>query len=254
MELTFLGTGAADILAAVLEDNAYGRGDKNVRRYSSTLLDGEILFDCSVFTLEGLIANGFDYSDVKSLFITHFHGDHCNFACIQDLALLADRKLDIYYSEEIDFPYIDNAELHPLMVNETVLVNGYSVTALKANHSSHPLHYSIEKDGKKLFYGLDGAWLLHDTYYAMKDMNYDAMVLDATVGDYDGDYRMAEHNSIPRIRMMVKSFKTFGITNENTKIILSHLARTLHVTHLETEEKVKDDGFIVAFDGMKFSF
>jgi hypothetical protein len=38
---------------------------------------------------------------------------------------------------------------------------------------------------------------------------------------------------------------------EETKIILSHLARTLHKSHSETEELVKNDGYIVAFDGME---
>lgn len=253
MELTFLGTGAADVFGKLKEDYSFGRGDKNVRRYSSTLLDGMILFDCSIFTVEAITANGADLSKIKSLFITHFHGDHCDFGSIQQLAFHTEKPLDIYYSCDGEFPFIDNAVLHPLKEGETVNFDGYSITPFKANHNGNPFHYSIEKDGKKIFYGLDGAWLLFDTYYAMKDMNYDAMILDATVGDYDGDYRMAEHNSIPMIRMMVKSFNTFGIANENTKIILSHLARTLHVTHAETEDKVKGDGFIVAFDGMKYT-
>lgn len=253
MELLFLGTGAADVYGALKEDQSYGLGDKNVRRYSSTLLDGTILFDCSIFTVQSIIANNIDISKINRLFITHFHGDHCDFGSIQQLAFKTEKPLEIYYSAEGEFPFIDNAELHPLNVGETVNFDGYSITPFKANHNGNPYHYSIEKDGKKLFYGLDGAWLLFDTYYAMKDMNYDAMILDATVGDYNGDYRMAEHNSIPMIRMMVESFKTFGIINENTKIILSHMARTLHNVHEDTVSRVKNDGYIVAFDGMKYT-
>ena len=254
MELTFLGTGAADVCGWLKDDPKCGRDDKDVRRYSSTLLDGTILFDCSIFTVDSIEVYGIDVSKIQRLFITHFHSDHCNFGSIQQLAFKTEKPLEIYYSAEGEFPFIDNAVLHPLNAGETVEFDGYSITPFKANHNGNPYHYSIEKDGKKLFYGLDGAWLLFDTYYAMKDMNYDAMILDATVGDYNGDYRMAEHNSIPMIRMMVESFKTFGIASDNTKIILSHMARTLHKGHEETVSCVKDDGYIVAFDGMKYNF
>ena len=78
------------------------------------------------------------------------------------------------------------------------------------------------------------------------------MILDATVGDYTGDFRLAEHNSIPMIRLMLPSFQTWSVAGKHTKIVLDHLARTLHKSHQETCELVQEDGFMVAYDGMVF--
>ena len=251
MKLTFLGTGAADVMREVFEDCAFGWGEKSIRRYSSTLLDDKVLFDCSIFTLGGLALCSKDQSQIEHLLITHVHSDHVNFDAVQALAKTTKKPLNVWFLEGANPPELENVIFHPLKDREKMQVGEYLVTALKANHEAFPAHYEVEKDGKKIFYGLDGAWLLHDTYYAMKNARYDAMILDATVGDYDGDYRMAEHNSIPMIRSMEKSFKVFGIVKDETKIILSHLARTLHKSHSETEELVKNDGYIVAFDGME---
>ena len=251
MKLTFLGTGAADVLREVKEDVSFGWGNKSVRRYSSTLLDDKLLFDCSIFTLGGMDLCKKDKSKIEHLLITHFHSDHINFECVKELAKNTEKPLSVWHLEGAIVPEIENAVFHPLKSGVPTKIGEYTVTALNANHDCFPAHYVVEKDNKKIFYGLDGAWLLHDTYYAMKDAKFDAMIMDATVGDYDGDYRMAEHNSIPMIRSMEKSFKVFGIVGENTKIILSHLATSLHKPHDETEELVKNDGYIVAFDGLE---
>jgi hypothetical protein len=64
---------------------------------------------------------------------------------------------------------------------------------------------------------------------------------------------MGEHNAIPMIRMMEKSFHTFGIADENTKIVLDHLARTLHPAFDEICASVEKDGYLVAYDGMQLS-
>ena len=75
--------------------------------------------------------------------------------------------------------------------------------------------------------------------------------MDATMGNYDGDWRVCEHNSIPMVKMLVKSFKSFGVTKEDTKIVLGHLARTLHRSYEITQESVKDEGFIIGYDGLE---
>ena len=107
-----------------------------------------------------------------------------------------------------------------------------------------------EKDGKKLFYGCDGAWMMTATFNYLCNSGLDMMVLDGTVGDYEGDFRMAEHNSIPMIRLMLPSLKTKEIVTEKTKVYISHLAPRLHKSHAETVEIVKNDGICVAYDGL----
>ena len=77
------------------------------------------------------------------------------------------------------------------------------------------------------------------------------MILDATVGDYVGDFRMAEHNSIPMIRMMLESFKTCDIITDKTQLILSHLAHSLYKeTYKDYAPRLLKEGLLVAYDGM----
>jgi hypothetical protein len=85
------------------------------------------------------------------------------------------------------------------------------------------------------------------------DKKIDVMIFDATVGDYEGDFRVAEHNSIPMIRLMLPSLMTRGIITKDTDIYLSHIAPRLHKPHEQTVRLLEKDGFFVAFDGAKIS-
>ena len=114
----------------------------------------------------------------------------------------------------------------------------FNVTTLAASANSA---------GKSYKDAVGNRWAMKDK---MPEKFADMMVLDATVGDYEGDFRMAEHNSIPMIRLMLPSLKTGEIITENTKVYLSHLAPRLHKPHAETAEIVKKDGLFVAYDGL----
>ena len=65
---------------------------------------------------------------------------------------------------------------------------------------------------------------------------------------------MAEHNSIPMIRIMLPSLRTVGMIDGHTKIILSHLAPSLHKSHEETVKIADAFGATVAYDGMTAEF
>ena len=61
---------------------------------------------------------------------------------------------------------------------------------------------------------------------------------------------MAEHNSIPMIRLMLPSLKNAKIINSETKICFSHIAPSLHKSHKDTELIAKELGAYVAYDGL----
>ena len=253
MELTFLGTGAADFAKDLCEPSMK-KLDKNIRRSSALLLNRNLLIDCGPHLCDELELCQIDPCGIEHILLTHEHGDHFSVQSLGELAIRKGGPIYLWHSEQIDLPQVDGVIFCPLAAEQTYEIGGCLVTPLGANHTRGALHFSLESEGKKLFYGCDGAWLLMPTYYYMKNKAYDVMVMDATVGDYEGDYRMAEHNSIPMIRMMKKSFLTYGIATDTTKIILSHLARTLHKPYEQTCMLVKDDGFTVAYDGMVLNF
>jgi ribonuclease BN (tRNA processing enzyme) len=61
LDLLFLGSG-----------NAFAAG----RYWSSFLLNGRFLFDCSPVALPHLKRSGIAIEDIEAVFITHFHADH----------------------------------------------------------------------------------------------------------------------------------------------------------------------------------
>ncbi len=250
MHLRFLGTGAADF-SPLLETELRDRLDVNARRSSSVLIEGRFLIDCGPHVLDSMGIQGLDAAAVTDLFLTHLHSDHCDWDNIRRLAAETRQPLRIWCREDAPVEEIPGARLCPLQIGQTVETGGLTVTALEANHTSFPLHYDLEYDGKRLFYGCDGAWILYDTFYAIRGRRFDMMILDATVGDYAGDFRVAEHNSLPMLRLMAASFRSQGVVAPDGQIWLSHIARTLHKPHDELVEQAAADRFLVARDGLE---
>jgi len=258
-DLKFLGTGAADF-SPLLKTEYKEKFGLDARRSSSILLNGHILIDAGVHTYESLNITGTDISKITDIFISHLHIDHYNAEVIEKIASHREKPVKLWLPEgsleSKHFTKSANTEVKLMKNFETYeTACKIKVSAMPANHSTEYLsrHFVFEKENKKFFYGLDGAWFLFDSYYFMQNMKLDLMILDATCGDYEGDYRMAEHNSIPMIKLMLPSLKTMNIIDENSKIILSHIAPTLNKPHTETEKIVSEFGALLAFDGMEFS-
>lgn len=252
INLTFLGTSACDF-SKKLQNECKDRFDKDARRASSMLINGKYLVDAGMHILDSLRIANVPKDNITDIFVTHLHRDHFDPENVANIAAGRPEKLRLWLRGDADIPEIPNVEIKS-MENFTNYntEGGFTVTGLPANHDPDtcPRHLLFEKDGKKLLYALDGAWFLNDSYYFLKNKNLDMLVLDATCGDYEGDYRMAEHNSIPMIRLMLPSLKNFGVINDATAVYLSHLAPSLHKPHDETVELVKKDGLKVAYDGL----
>ena len=187
------------------------------------------------------------------LLLTHLHCDHYDADNVARLAAACPAPLQIYLREGACLPEIPHAELHFVKPTERFSVGDFTVTALPANHDpkAFPLHYAIERDGKRLFYGTDGAWYLTETYNFLQNKQFDCFVFDGTVGDYEGDYRLCEHNSIPMIRLMLASLRKRGVFAEDAMLFLTHIAPSLHKPHDETAELLQKDGLLLAYDGLR---
>ena len=256
MKIRFTGTCAHDyspLLKTVYKDCL----DKDARRSSGALIDGHIQIDCGDHTLDSLRIQKIPLSDIDILFLTHLHGDHYNPEHIRILAGAAERTLKIYAAaaavpelkEALEGANVDIIGL-PYLEKTQIGEEAY-VSALPANHTRFPAHYLLEIGGKKLYYATDGAWIMYDTLYYLWGQNIDMMVFDATCGDYEGDFRVAEHNSIRMIRSMCRSLKKLSVYKKDAKLYLTHLAPSLHKSHEETVEKAKKSKLLVAFDGLE---
>lgn len=251
-EITFLGTGAHDYSPRLLSE-CKDKFDDDARRSSAVLFNRTFLIDCGDHILDELRIAGADASRITDVFITHLHVDHYN---AEHLKVLAAGKnpLRVWVRKGADIPDIPNIEVHETdMGMRYEVAEGLTVTCLPANHkeSTHPQHFLFEREGRRFFYGLDGAWFLTETYNALKKAELDLIVLDCTCGEAVGEWRIGEHNTIPMIRLMFPSLKKWGALKENTEVYISHLAPSLHLSHKKTVELLKKDGIGVAHDGLK---
>lgn len=249
-ELTFLGTCAYDY-SNKLENEFKDCFDKDARRASSLLINGKYLIDCGPHALDSLRIIGKNKDEITDLFVTHTHCDHFDMDNICKLAKNRHSPLRIWVKKGARLDKIENAQIMEMKPFEKYTIDDITITGMNANHDkgAHPQHLLIERNGDKMLYGCDGGWLLNDTYNSLWNAHLTLCVLDCTVGDYNGDFRIAEHNSIPMLRLMLPALKTIGAIDENTKIYLSHIAPSLHKPHAEIEKVVKELGAYVAFDG-----
>ncbi len=221
MKILFLGTGAAD-WPLKKPENATEH-----RRLSSALIDGELLIDPGPQVLEALEQYGLE--SVKYVLVTHKHFDHY---CADTVSVLTEKGAVL-----LDFT--DNKEQ---------AVGKYKISAYAGNHGTakETLHYIISDGEKSVFYGLDGAWLLYDEVTGIKDNRPDLAVLDCTVGEAEGDYRVFEHNNI---RMVLEMKQTLAPYVD--RFCISHMARTLHKPHAELSADMEKQGVTVAYDGLE---
>ena len=242
MKLTFLGTGAADW------NGPDERGE--YRRFTSTRLDDALLIDVTRTVLDEIP----DPAAITDVFFTHSHGDHFDIEALRALA-----PCRVYAHESWARAIAgDGLTVVPLKPGEPVEAAGFTVTPMPSNHSTGrkdetTLHYLVEKDGKRLLYATDGAWLRNEEHHIIGQRTLDGIVFDATIGDgHDGDWRVFEHNSVDMIRLMLKTLLRTGRLKAGAPVFLTHMARTLHAPQAQLECQTEKP-FVVCRDGMTWT-
>ncbi len=223
MTLTFLGTGAADW-------NGFDPALGFRRRFSSALVNGDLLLDPGPDVFDAARTFSVDLSGVRRVLVTHEHADH-------------------FCPETMDRLRRAGAERAEVLPGASARVGPYAVTALPANHATCPgaRHYLISDGVKTLFYGLDGAWLTLDEVRGIRAAApVDLAVLDGTLGDAADDLRVFEHNSLPMVTALAAALSPFV-----RRFAVSHMARTLHGTHAALEARLAGTGILAAFDGLR---
>jgi len=219
MKIHFLGTGAADWKLADSKALEY-------RFFSSALIDDVLLIDPGPDVFVSAEKFSIDLSKVKYIINTHSHSDHYNLETLN--------KLQAH-----------GAVFESFKAATQRAVGEYFISAYAANHSTckDAVHFIIEKNGKRIFYGLDGAWLMYDEVAAIKQNGIDLAVLDATIGNIEGDYRIFEHNNLAMVKEIAASLK-----EDVKRFVISHMAYTLHENHKDLSKQMLEYGIETAFD------
>ena len=225
MHLHFIGTGAADWNIAAPS------ADRNFRRFSSIIINGELLVDPGpcVFEYAETFQKPELLSGVKYIVNTNPHSDHFCPATIRGLG-----RLGAYYIVTADFV--------------TVEFSRYKVTAVPANHetTAYPSHLIIDDGEKTLFYGLDGAWLPLPAIREIRRRRFAGFVFDGTLGPLEGDERIFEHNNFGMIAEMKKALSRYA-----DRFFVTHIARCAGEDHYALAEALAPSGCELAFDGFE---
>ncbi len=250
MTILFMGTGADDWSVSKRKDGEF------FRRLTSTKINDDLMVDCSAGAEDYIKMNNISLSGVKDLVITHTHGDHYNPDTIK---AILNKDIRIWAEENAIKRIASDLPQHNvcrLDLFTPVKVGEYEIIGVPANHSVSdknqiPLHYIITKGNKTLFWGCDGSWFLNQSWHEIKKYKYDLFVLDGTLGEGIGDYRIFEHNNLNMISEMSATIRSQELIKETGKIAISHISRYAHKPHEEIQKYLNKADIIVAYDGME---
>lgn len=271
MKLTYLGTAAAEGFPAVFCNCAYCNeartlGGKNIRTRSQALINEDLLIDLCADTYWHFMANGVQGHQIKNLLVTHPHGDHFYPAELEmhqsPFAHAMDAPfLDVYGGKEVcetlgKFPKLKRIRTHHLTPFEPTVIGDYTVTALPARHmeEAEAFIYIIEGDAV-LLYAHDTGYFYEETlhYIQEKKLRFDLVSFDCTNVDIEISDK-GGHMGLPNIRRLDKALAEMGAVDEKTVKIINHFSHNARPIQSVLEEKVKDDGYLVAYDGMAIEF
>lgn len=258
MILTFLGTGSASAKITPEAEMPEGK-----RRCTAIVIDRDILIDLSFQAFEFAQKLGLDTSAITDVFISHTHKDHYAKSTLLKFASASKQKLNVWcHSGAVERLGLTEEEaqlvnVRPVEVFDIFETAGMKVTALAANHlvdgsREQPLHYIFERGGKRLFSGCDGGWFRAETWEYMYRIEkndrayFDGIILDATVGDKPGNFRIGTHNTVPMLRLLMAAFEENGLISKDTVCVASHMMRP-HTDDLH--EEFRQMGMVEAYDG-----
>ncbi len=259
MKLQFLGTGAADWNLGF-----YERGEEG-RRFSSALVDGRLLIDPGphIYHFAGTLGSPDMFRGVTDIILTHGHPDHFDPAAVRRLTResASPEKVRFWACAPVfaalgGAPAEETPDCRPLTLFETEDAGGYTVVPCPANHpgqypGEQPFNYVVSRGGRSFFYGSDSGWIMYTTWQQIKKYRPNAVIFEATLGDVPGDDRVFGHTSVPMIAIMLQTMRRQKGIADDARIYTTHMARTLHGTHAQTERMLSPLGAVPAYDGLE---
>ena len=273
MKITWLGTAAGEAWPGVFCDcemckKARSLGGKNIRTRSQTLINDDFLIDLPPDNYLHTLYYGLDLGKVKTLVFTHSHSDHCY---PSDLGLLREPfshtypgQLQVYGNDSVEKRVIaetgslggehERYQFHRIMPNETVVTNGYTVTALRAVHAKNEtcLYYHIAQGDTAILYAHDtGAFTEENLDTLSQQLHPLKLVsLDCTMQqNRDGKNHMGLLDAAEQKDRLLK----LGLADENTIFVVNHFSHNGGWLHEELTEKAAAFGMIASYDGMSIT-
>ena len=269
MKFTFLGTASCEGIPALFCNcprcaAARVLGGKNIRTRAQALIDDDILIDLPPDTLYHFQTQGIEGHKIKHLLMTHSHSDHLFPKEIHNRGpkRCSDMEADVLHvwctKGTFDaFSAVgvreDYVQLHLIRPFEPFMLGKYRVTPLPATHNDagEPVIYLIEGE-KTLLYALDSGYFSGEVfdYLAAQKVKLDFTVFDCSLVERDWPHILA-HMGVHRIRRTVQQLRELGVATDGTTHSISHFSHNGQALHDDIEALVKEDGYLVPYDGLK---
>lgn len=269
MEITFLGTAAAEGIPAAYCDSAVcrgarQRGGKDFRTRSSVIIDDRLKIDVPPDTHIHAMRDPKALLDIEHILITHDHSDHLY---LPDLCLCrphyAHRQgrppVHVYAAAHIveairdhpGFPRSD-LELHPIEPFVAFTAGEAEVTPLPAEHGARSLclMYKVKINGCSYFHAYDTATIPADVMTFLEGDPLDVIAFDSTQGIKGPSPR---HGSLSRFVELIDTIRDRRIIVDHTQLIATHFSHNGGALHAELEAAAKPHGIIIAYDGLRVS-
>lgn len=275
MKFRFLGTAAAEGFPAIFcrctacEKARKIRG-RNIRTRAQALINDDFLLDFPEDTYWHAIQNKLYLDQVKYVFFTHSHMDHCT--CI-DLAMRGkpfahdckEPLVSLYGNAAVKEKYekvyagmfgnaLEQFHFEEIQPFTPISAGEYEVVALPARHapSEKAFVYVIKYKDKCIFYCLDTGWVFDETFAYIREKGYrfDMIALDCTSVDKPSA-DTAGHMNLQQCARVTEKLRENGNVDENTKIIVTHFSHNGNPIHSRLQKLCKTYGFTPAYDGME---
>ena len=239
---------------------------KNLRTRSSALIDGVLKIDFPPDILTQVIQNNLDLRCMKALLFTHAHDDHFSGAELQYrgehfVPTPIEEYLPVFGPQEVIKELSCRYEPGSLPLTwkslrlwQTVLIEGYQITPLEAqhDHSQECFNYIIQdSEGATLLYASDTGWYEEETWEFLADFTLDGIVVECAKGPVEGGYR--GHLCIPEVLQMRQKLIAMGCFLPKNPMVTTHFSHLGGLMHDELEALLNPHNVQVGYDGMVFS-
>ena len=278
MKITVLGTAAATSMPLTFCNCDVCKksrilGGKNIRKRSSIIINDELLVDMGPDSINACCMYGINAGNIKYLLQTHSHSDHFDAGhfvtrwseyAVKDMKHLdivcskgtadamnhsinENERIDLYdkkWQEDLNY------SLNIIKHGEKIRIDDYEITAIDSKHDSRVegLIYIISYENKNILYGTDLLEISDDAWNIIKNYKLDVVFLDQTYGK---GYNAGGHLDAEMITNYVKKMKEENIIDNNSLVYGTHFSHEGNDIHDKMEELALQNGYHIAYDGMK---
>jgi adenosylcobinamide kinase / adenosylcobinamide-phosphate guanylyltransferase len=231
VEVTLLGTGGGSGWPhpfCTCASCAAAAAEGEIRAHTSALVDGALLLDCGQDVPRSAVRFGVGLDRVRHVLVTHDHHDHANGAALlwrrwagraEPLDVLGPRAALESLAMWLP-PDNPGVAFRPLLAGDTVVLDGYTVRALAAEHDSDgALIYDITSpDGRRLLYATDTG----PGFEIPDDARYDLVLLEESWGD-NTSHATGRHHDLGTFPITLQRLRSCGAVGASSRVAAIHL-------------------------------